>query len=358
MMKMERIDRVLQAMQERGLTQMIVCDPQSIDYLTGVYVEPFERLFALYLRTDGRHLFFLNKLFTVPETPIEQVWFTDTDDAIGQVAERMQPGVPLGIDKEWPARFLLPLMERLPGTPCRLASDCVDSVRGCKDPAEQELMRMNSRLNDEVMGRAAAFIRQGMTEREVADYLLAQYRDLGCEGPSFSPIVSFGANAADPHHMPDDTRLQAGDCIVLDIGGKKSGYCSDMTRTYFCRTVSDKHAAIHDLVRRANEAAEALVRPGVPLCELDKAARDLIAAAGYGEYFTHRLGHFIGRTEHEQGDVSSANTTPAREGMIFSIEPGVYLPGEMGVRVEDLVLVTADGCEVLNRADKHCRVIG
>ena len=158
--------------------------------------------------------------------------------------------------------------------------------------------------------------------------------------------------------MPDDTRLQAGDCIVLDIGGKKAGYCSDMTRTYFCRTVSDKHAAIHDLVRRANEAAEALVRPGVPLCELDKAARDLIAAAGYGEYFTHRLGHFIGRTEHEQGDVSSANTTPAREGMIFSIEPGVYLPGEMGVRVEDLVLVTADGCEVLNRADKHCRVIG
>lgn len=357
-MEMKRIERVLQAMESKGLTQMIVADPQSIDYLTGVYIEPFERLFALYLRTDDQHILFLNKLFTVPQTPIAEVWFTDTDDFIGMMAQHIQAGEPLGIDKEWTARFLLPLMERLPDTPCKLASDCVDSVRACKDQAERELMRMNSRLNDEVMTRAVAYIQEGMTEQQVADYLLAQFKDLGCEGPSFSPIVSFGANAADPHHTPDDTVLQAGDCIVLDIGGRKEGYCSDMTRTYFCKKVSDKHAAIHDLVRQANEAAEALVRPGVPLCQLDKAARDLIAQAGYGEYFTHRLGHFIGRTEHEQGDVSSANAAPAREGMIFSIEPGIYLPGELGVRVEDLVLVTATGCEVLNKVDKHWQTIG
>lgn len=357
-METERIDRVLQAMKAKGLTQMIVCDPQSIDYLTGVYIEPMERLFALYLRTDGQHIFFFNKLFTVPQTSIQAVWFTDTDDFIGMMAQRMQAGQPLGIDKEWTARFLLPLMEQMPGTTFQLASDCVDSVRACKDSAEQELMRMNSRLNDEAMNRAVAYIREGMTERQVADYLMDQYQELGCEKTSFPPIVSFGANAADPHHMPDDTVLKAGDCIVLDIGGRKEGYCSDMTRTYFCKKVSEKHAAIHDLVRRANEAAEALVRPGVPLCQLDKAARDLISQAGYGEYFTHRLGHFIGRTDHEQGDVSSVNTALAQEGMVFSIEPGVYLPGEMGVRVEDLVLVTADGCEVLNQVDKHCQTIG
>ena len=119
-METERIDRVRRAMAARGLTQMIVCDPQSIDYLTGVYVEPFERLFALCLRADGSHVFFLNKLFSVPETPIEKVWFTDTDDSIGMLAQRIQAGEPLGIDKEWPARFLLPLMERLPGTPASL----------------------------------------------------------------------------------------------------------------------------------------------------------------------------------------------------------------------------------------------
>lgn len=357
-MEQERIQRVLQAMKERGLSQMIVCDPESVDYLTGVYVAPFERLFALYLQADGGHVFFLNKLFTVPETPIEKVWFTDTDDAIGLVAQRVRAGEPLGIDKEWTARFLLPLMERLPGTPCVLASDCVDGVRARKDEKEQELMRQSSQINDQVMEQAAAYIREGMTERQVADYLTAQYSDLGCEGLSFSPIVSFGANAADPHHMPDDTVLRAGDCIVLDIGGKKAGYCSDMTRTYFCKTASEQHRAIHDLVRKANEAAEALVRPGVPLCDLDKAARDVISQAGYGEYFTHRLGHFIGRTDHEQGDVSSANTALAQEGMVFSIEPGVYLPGEMGVRVEDLVLVTKDGCQVLNQVEKRWQLIG
>ena len=297
-MHTERIARVLRAMEQAGLGQMIVSDPQSIDYLTGVYVEPFERLFALYLSVDGHHKFFLNKLYTVPKTTAEEIWFTDTDDAVGLIAQNVRGDEPLGIDKNWPARFLLPLMQRLPAMPCRLASDCVDRVRACKDAAEQELMRENSRLNDEAMRRTAAFIREGMTEQEVAAYLVEQYRALGCEGPSFDPIVSFGANAADPHHMPDATRLKAGDCIVLDIGGKKGGYCSDMTRTYFCRTADARYTAIHDLVRRANEAAEALVRPGVPLCELDRAARDVIAAAGYGEYFTHRLGHFIGRTEH------------------------------------------------------------
>ena len=357
-MPSERIDRVLAAMRARGLTQMIVSDPQSIDYLTGVYVEPFERLFALYLSADGKHRFFLNRLFPAPRTPIEAVWFTDTDDSIGLLAAAVRPGEALGIDKEWPARFLLPLMERLPGTPCRLASGCVDSVRACKDAAEQALMRENSALNDEVMRRAAAYLKEGMTEEEGAAYILEQYRALGCEGPSFPPIVSFGANAADPHHMPDGTRLRAGDCIVLDIGGKKGGYCSDMTRTYFCKQADPRHAALHDLVRRANEAAEALVRPGVRLCDLDKAARDLIAEAGYGAYFTHRLGHFIGRTDHEQGDVSSTNTAAAEPGMVFSIEPGVYLPGEFGVRVEDLVLVTQTGCEVLNQVDKHWALLG
>ena len=165
-----------------------------------------------------------------------------------------------------------------------------------------------------------------MTEREVADFIMAQYAAEGCDSMSFTPIVSYGAHAADPHHEPDQTRLKAGDCIVIDTGCRKSRYCSDMTRTYFCRTADPKYAAIHDLVREANEKAEALIRPGVPLKDLDKAARDHIAAAGYGEYFTHRLGHFIGQTDHEKGDVSSATPLVAKPGMIFSIEPACICP--------------------------------
>ena len=315
-------------------------------------------MLALYLRRDGNHALFLNRLFPEPEADCRQIWFSDTDDCVAMVAEQVDGSKPLGIDKEWPAMFLLPLMDRLPGCRCVLASDCVDNVQACKDSVEQDLMREASRINDLVMERAAARLKEGVTEKEIADYIVSQYTAEGCDSEAFQTIVSFGPNAADPHHEPDDTVLKVGDCIVIDMGCKKARYCSDMTRTYFCKEAPAEYAAIHDLVRSANELAESMIRPGVPLCDLDKAARDHIAAAGYGEYFTHRLGHFIGQNDHEKGDVSSANHNLAKPGMIFSIEPGVYLPGKFGVRVEDLVLVTENGCEVLNHVDKHWKTVG
>ena len=357
-MYQERIKRVLDSMEEMGLDQMLVSDPDSIWYLTGYDVFPFERLFAFYLRRDGHHKLFLNRLFPVPEAPYEQVWSSDTDDAVAILASHVDGKSALGIDKEWPARFLLPLMERNPDSRYIVASDCVDHARACKDEAERELMRAASRINDTVMERAAAFLQEGITEREVADYIISQYAAEGCDAVAFQPIVSFGAHAADPHHEADQTRLKAGDCIVIDMGCRKDRYCSDMTRTFVCKTADPKYAAIHDLVRSANEIAEGMIRPGIPLRELDIAAREHIASAGYGEYFTHRLGHFIGQTEHEKGDVSAVTELVAKPGMIFSIEPGVYLPGQFGVRVEDLVLVTEEGCEILNRVDKHWKTVG
>lgn len=353
-----RIARVLAAMAQRGLRQMLVADPKSIWYPTGVAVEPYERLFAFCLKADGHHVLFLNRLFCTPATPWQEVRYSDTDDAAAVVAAQLDAAAPLGIDKVWPARFLLPLLARCPQLRPVLASDCVDDCRACKDAAEQALMRAASRINDETIEKAAAYVRAGMTEKQTAEFIDAAYKAAGCTGPSFPTIVSFGANAADPHHEPDDTVLQPGDCVLFDMGCRRARYCSDMTRTYFCRTAEPAYAAIHDLVREANELAESMVRPGVPLCELDAAARAKIADAGYGEYFNHRLGHFIGQDDHEKGDVSETSEIIARPGMIFSIEPGVYLPGRFGVRVEDLVLVTETGCERLNHVDKHWRVIG
>ena len=357
-METSRIDRVLAEMKKMELEQMLVSDPLSIFYLTGVSVGPGERLYALLLKADGEHVLFLNRLFHVEKNPHKEVWYSDTDDYIGLLAQEIDGAKALGIDKVWPARFLLPLMGRCPQMKPVLASDCVDDCRAVKEEAEKEKMREASRINDLVIQRAAAYVKEGMTEKQVAAFIEAEYAKEGCSGPSFSPIVSFGANAADPHHGPDDTVLREGDCVLIDMGCKKDDYCSDMTRTYFCKKVSPRQAQIHDLVRRANEKAESIIKPGVRLCDIDAAARDLIAEAGYGEQFTHRLGHFIGLDEHEQGDVSSANTAVAKAGMIFSIEPGVYLEGDFGVRVEDLVLVTEDGCEVLNRADKKWSIVG
>lgn len=362
----DRLARVCGELTRMNLTQMIVSDPMSIRYLTGIWVRPMERLYALYLRADGKHCLFLNNLFVIPETDIDQLWMSDTDDCIGLIAQHIAKHNPsvsenstaaIGIDKNWSAGFLLGLMERLPNLRYVNSSACVDRIRSIKDEYEQEKMRESSRINDACMEKAAAFIKEGMSEKEVAYYISSLFKEAGCSGNSV-PLVSFGANAADPHHGAGDTRLKKGDCILIDMGSIKDGYFSDMTRTFFCGEPDPKYAAIHDLVRRANEKAESLIRPGVRFCDLDAAARDLITDAGYGPYFNHRLGHSIGTEVHEPGDVSASNTACVEEGMTFSIEPGVYLPGEFGVRVEDLVLVTKDGCEILNKADKHWKSIG
>lgn len=356
--KMNRIDRVIEKMKAAGLEQLVVSDPKSIWYLTGVDVEPFERLFALRVSAEGKHTFFLNKLYNVSNTGLEEVWFSDTDDYIGLMAEKIGNGGRVGIDKEWKAGFLIPLMERLPEMRPVLGSDCVDDCRAVKDAAEIALMKKASEINDTVNTLASEYVREGMTEKEVAAFIDRTFLEHGASGNSFTSIVSFGANAADPHHEPDDTRVKEGDCVLIDMGCVYQRYCSDMTRTFYFRKADPEQTKIHDLVREANERAESIIKPGVRFCDIDAVARDLITEAGYGEYFNHRLGHFIGQTDHEKGDVSSANHRVAEPGMIFSIEPGIYLPGQHGVRVEDLVLVTEDGCEVLNKADKHWRIIG
>jgi len=353
----KRLDLLCQALTNEGLSQMIVSDPLSIWYFTGVTVSPGERLYGLYVNTNGNHKLILNRLFTVPQTDLIEIRMSDTDDCIGILAAEVDGSCDMGIDKNWPARFLLALMEKHPNVRYVNASHCVDHIRAIKDTDEQEKMRAASRLNDACMEKAAAFLKEGLTEKEVAAYIDNLYQEANCEANSFPTIVSYGANAADPHHHPDDTVLKAGDCIVIDMGCVKDGYCSDMTRTFFCQTANEKHAAIHDLVREANEKAEAMIRPGVRFCDIDRTAREHITNGGYGEYFTHRLGHSIGLEDHEFGDVSSSNTDRVQAGMTFSIEPGVYLPGEFGVRVEDLVLVTENGCEILNHVEKKWKTV-
>ena len=354
----QRLERLRQALIEKKLSQMIICDPLSIWYLTGTMIDPGERLYALYVSTGGKLCMVVNRLFQVEDPDLPVVWITDTDDGVAILARETDPKADMGIDKKWPSRFLLSLMEHNPEPRYINASSCVDQLRLIKDADELEKMRIASAINDRCMEAAAAFMKEGMTERECAAYIDGLYQEAGCQGPSFTTIVSFGANAADPHHRPDDTRLKAGDCIVVDMGCIKDRYCSDMTRTFFCKKADEKYTAIHDLVREANEKAEAAIRPGMPLCDIDRVAREHIGSKGFASFFTHRLGHMIGLEDHDPGDVSSASKDVAREGMVFSIEPGVYLPGEFGVRVEDLVIVTANGCEILNHVDKHWKIIG
>ena len=357
-MNESRVARIMAELEKSGVRQMLIVDPMSIYYLTGVWNAPFERFYGLLLKKDGGHKFFLNNLFTIPQdVGVEKVWYSDTDPVMEIVARYIDPAAPLGVDKDLKARFLLPLMEMGAATGFVNTSLAIDTVRGIKDEEEQEKMRIASAINDAAVTKLKSFIRAGVTEKAVADQLLNIYLELGADGFSFEPLIAFGPNAADPHHSPDDTVLKEGDVVLFDIGCIKDGYCSDMTRSFYFGSVSDTHREIYETVRAANEAAIAKVRPGGPLKELDLAARDLITAKGYGPQFNHRLGHFIGLSEHEFGDVSCVNETKAVPGMIFSIEPGIYLTGDTGVRIEDLVLVTEDGCEVLNHAPKTLEIL-
>lgn len=353
-----RANRILAALKEQGVDQMLITDPMSICYLTGISMAPIERFYALLLKADGHHYYFLNNLFNVPgDVGVEKVWYSDTDPVPEIVAARLDKNAVLGVDKDLKARFLLPLMEMKAAAGFVNGSLAVDITRGVKDGEEQEKMRIASDINDKAMAQFKGLIHEGVSEKEVADQMLQIYLDLGADGYSFPPLVAFGANAADPHHFPDDTIVKSGDCVLFDVGCIKDGYCSDMTRTFYFKTVSDAHREVYETAKAANETAISKIRPGVPLCQLDAAARDLISAKGWGPNFNHRLGHFIGLSEHEFGDVSSANTWEAKPGMIFSIEPGIYLTGDTGVRVEDLVLVTEDGVEVLNHYPKELQII-
>lgn len=355
----DRIQRVLAKMKDKELTQLLISDPLSIRFLTGIMVHPGERLYALLLRTNGKHTLFLNYLYYVSDTGFEEVWFSDMDDQIAILTEHIDCESTLGIDKTWPARFLLPLQERCPNLKTIWGSDCVDDVRAVKNAEEIEIMKQASAINDAVMEKAAAFIKEGMSEKEIADFIDGEFLKAGASGTSFETIVCFGANAADQHHSPSETRrLKNGECILIDMGCVWNGYCSDMTRTFYCKSADDEQTAIHDLVRIAVEKAEAAIKPGVRFCDIDAQARDLISKAGYSEYWRIRLGHFIGQEDHEYGDVSPVNKSTAKPGMIFSIEPGIYFEGKFGVRIEDLILVTENGCELLNKVDKHWKIVG
>lgn len=354
----QRVAAVLAQMEERGLEQLLISDPPSIFYLTGRWILPNERLLALYLSKNGGHKLFVNKLFTVDgDIGIEKVWFSDTDPGCRIIAGYTDHSKPLGIDKKMAARFLLELMELGAGSAYRNGSECVDAARRVKDGEEKQKMIAASQLNDQAMERFRGLIREGVSELEIADGMKAIYQELGTQGPSFGPLVSFGANAAIGHHKPDRTVLKPGDCVLFDVGCKKDDYCSDMTRTFFYKSVSDKGREVYETVLRANLAAQAAMKPGMRFCEVDKIARDIISDAGYGPCFTHRLGHCIGIEVHDAGDVSAANQDIVKEGMIFSCEPGIYLPGELGVRIEDLMLMTPDGAVSLNHVSKELEVI-
>ena len=350
-MNTHRLEKVIQNMKSHCLDQILVTGTANVYYLTGVWCEPFERMLALHVKSNGEMKLYANRMFALEGlTDVPMVVYEDTDDCIAVLAPDMLPGK-LGIDKTWHSHFTIRLMQARPDVTPVLGSAPLDEARIIKDEEELELMRISSKMNVEVCTRVGQALKEGVTEKAMQSLYNEIALELGASGPSFTPLICYGPNAAEPHHDSDKTALKTGDTVIMDVGLIWKHYCSDMTRTVHFGPVSDEQKKVHDIVTAANRAGIAMCRPGVKMKDIDAAARRVIEDAGYGQYFTHRTGHGIGLDEHEFPDVSSVSEIVARPGMIFSVEPGIYLPGRFGVRVEDLVAITEDGCEVLTRYD-------
>lgn len=358
-MNESKVTRILAAMEEQHLPQMIVSDPAAVFYLTGKWIHPGERMLALYLNVSGSHKLILNRLFPQEkDLGVELVWYNDTEDAVELLSRYTEKDKPLGIDKTWPARFLLRLQELNGASAYLNGSTIIDDVRRIKDAEEQQLMREASLANDKIMEQLIPLTGKGFTEKELDQKVRELYAASGHSDVSFPPITAYGKSGADPHHATDSTLGKRGDSVVLDIGGIRSNYCSDMTRTVFLGEVSEKARKVYEIVREAQQRGIDAARPGARMCDVDNACRSYITEKGYGEFFTHRTGHSIGIEDHETGDVSSVNQSIIQPGQVFSIEPGIYLQEEgIGVRIEDLVLITEDGCEVLNHYPKDLIVV-
>jgi Xaa-Pro dipeptidase len=354
----DRVRRVTDIMAQEELDQIIVTSTPSVFYLTGLWIDPFERMLALYLDVDGRLTLFGNTLFAIDRDrqSFACVLHSDGDNPVKQLSSLMRPGR-IGIDKFWPSKFLIGLMDLRPDLKPVAGSAPVDRARMRKDSEEIDRMRHASAQNDLVMDAAIHQLREGVTEAAMASFLADEYSRIGADFPVGQQMVSFGPNAADPHHVSGKSALKPGDCVLFDIDTPFDRYWCDMTRTVYFRTVSREEESIYETVRRAGEAAMAAIRPGLPLSQIDASARRIIAEAGYGSAFTHRLGHGIGLDCHEPPDCAPGSETIAEPGMVFSVEPGIYITGKYGVRIENLVLVTETGCQSLNNYPSQLTVL-
>ncbi|MBB2992981.1 Xaa-Pro aminopeptidase [Mycolicibacterium iranicum] len=351
-----RLRAAAAAAADAGLAGLVITPGYDLRYLTGSRAQTFERLTALVLPADGDPTVVIPRLelaslreSAVPDLGVSVRDWVDGEDPYRLVADALPGGAPLAVavTDSMPALHLLPLAGVL-GTVPVLATDVLRTLRMIKDPAEIDALRKAGAAIDRVHARVPEFLVPGRTEADVAADIAEAIVAEGHSEVAFI-IVGSGPHGADPHHECSDRELQAGDIVVVDIGGPYDpGYNSDSTRTYSIGEPDPEVARRYAVLQRAQQAAVDVVRPGVTAEEVDAAARDVLAGEGLAEAFVHRTGHGIGLSVHEEPYIVAGNALPLQEGMAFSVEPGIYFPGHWGARIEDIVIVTADGALSVN----------
>jgi Xaa-Pro aminopeptidase len=346
-----RLDRAREA---AAGTALVITPGSDLRYLIGQPGGSLERLTSLVIPADGAPALVVPKLEApgfggLTELGVEIITWVDGVDPYQLAAQRLSGAERVAVSDFTPALHVLGFRDALPKAEQVLAGPIVRELRMRKDAAEIAALRKAGAAIDRVHARVGEWLRPGRTEAEVGADIAAAIVEEGHTEADFV-IVGSGPNGASPHHALSDRVIEAGDVVVVDIGGPVAeGYNSDSTRTYAVGTPRDADvAATYAVLQEAQQAAVNAVRPGATAESIDAAARDVIAAAGFGDYFIHRTGHGIGLDVHEEPYIVAGNNLPLAEGMAFSVEPGIYQAGRWGARIEDIVVVTADGVESMN----------
>jgi Xaa-Pro aminopeptidase len=365
----KRLFRARERMEEEGVDVLFLSVGADLPYLTGYEAMPLERLTMLVLPRQGEATLVVPRLEAprVVERPevFSLLAWDETDDPVRIVAGLAGSPARAAVgDRTW-ARFVLQLQRALPGTEFGPAGTVMGPLRAVKDAHEVEALRAAARAVDGVALAMRDRPFAGRTEAEVSRELVDRMLEAGHQRANFA-IVAAGPNAASPHHEPGARVIAPGDSVVCDFGGAgraggegiPGGYCSDITRTFVVGPPPPELVDLYSVLQEAQEEAVQAARAGAACEEVDATARRVISGAGYGEYFVHRTGHGIGLEEHEDPYLVAGNGERLRPGHAFSVEPGIYLPGRCGARIEDIVVVTDGGPERLNQAPRDLAVVG
>jgi len=354
-------------LQSSDAAAVVLSPSQNLQYLTGFTEEPSDRALFVFLTADREPICFAPALAADQlreRTPLETIRTWSDDEGPEKPLSRLLSELALDgryllVEETMWARFTHLLESRLPTATFGLADELLSGLRIRKDAAELAALDAAATAADQAMDaiRTLGSDAVGMTEAELADRIETELTAFGGEERSFEPIVGSGPHGAMPHHTHSDRTIAAGEPVVLDFGTRVRGYPSDQTRTVvFDGEPTPAFKQVHRIVRKAQQAAIETVEPGVTAGAVDAAAREVIEAAGYGDRFIHRTGHGVGLAVHEAPDIVGGNECLLEPNMVFSVEPGIYLSGEFGVRIEDLVVVTDSGCRRLNTTSRDWQV--
>lgn len=364
-----RLEKLTRALKTSGMDAVVLNPGPTLMYLTGLNFHLMERPVVMLFSASAEPVIILPELekLKVDELPYNASAFAYGENPAEwnavfrrAVSSAGLDGKKIGVE---PRRLrLLEYSYVRAGAPeadFPDASDLLASLRICKDADEIARMRKAVQTAQQALEATLPLVKIGMTEKELASELVVQLLKHGSDSEMpFAPIVSGGPNSANPHASPTERKLQAGDLLVVDWGAAWEGYISDLTRTFAIGEVDAEYQKIHQIVQQANAAGRAAGKPGAACAEVDKAARSVIEQAGYGQYFTHRTGHGIGMEGHEEPYMRGDNMKILEVGMAYTVEPGIYLPGRNGVRIEDNMVVTANGSESLSDMPREIRVLG